>query len=84
MSSFFSAPNRTLCNVLEEMRSCYETRNFSYIKGLIEEAQYMGNSMEAALWDQKDFKRASIEYKKIKVKIKKAEKKLKKLEKNNE
>lgn len=47
-------PNRTLCEVLNEMRTCYETRNFSYLKGLIEEAQSMGNRMEAALGDKRD------------------------------
>jgi len=47
-------PNRTLCNVLEEMRKCYETRNFSGIMGLIEEAQMMGNRMEASLYDKHD------------------------------
>ena len=31
--------SRTLCSVLEEMRKCFETRNFSPLHGLIEEAQ---------------------------------------------
>jgi hypothetical protein len=43
--------NRTLCSVLEEMRSCYKTRNFAPLKGLIEEAQIYGNRMEAKLFD---------------------------------
>ena len=51
-----STPNRTICDVLEELRQCYKTRNFSYMPGLIEEAQSMANRMEAALWDQNDFK----------------------------
>ena len=46
--------NRTICDVLEEMRTCYKTRNFSYILSLIEEAQSMANRMEGALWDQKE------------------------------
>lgn len=37
------------------MRKCHETRNYSYLLGLIEEVQSMGSRMEAALWDQKDF-----------------------------
>jgi len=41
--------HRTLCDVLKEMRQCYETRNFGYLPGLIEEAQSMGNRMEAKL-----------------------------------
>jgi len=49
-----STPNRTLCNVLEDMRKAHKTRNFSYLLGLIEEAQMMGNRMEAGLWDQHD------------------------------
>jgi hypothetical protein len=49
--------NRTLCDVLEEMRKCYETRNFCSINGLIEEAQAMGNRMEAGLEDKGDFER---------------------------
>lgn len=48
-------PNRTLCAVLDEMRKAYETRNFSYLVGLIEEAQSMGNKMEAALYDKHDY-----------------------------
>lgn len=47
-------PNRVVCDVLKEMRKCYETRNFSYLPGLIEEAQTMVNRMEARLEDYKD------------------------------
>ena len=49
--------NRTLCDVLEEMRLCVKTLNFASMLGMIEEAQYMGNRMESAIEDQKDFKR---------------------------
>jgi len=62
-------PNRTLCDTLEAMRKCHETRNYSYLLGLIEEAQNLANRMEAALWDQKDFKRAEKRYKKLKKEI---------------
>ena len=65
---------RTLCDVLEEMRKAHETTNFSYLMGLIQEAQTMGNRMEAALWDQKDFKRAETKYKKLKKTIESMEK----------
>lgn len=51
-----SRPNRTLCDVLEEMRATYNTRNFSYLLGLIEEAQTMGERMEAAIEDRRDAK----------------------------
>jgi len=47
-------PNRTLCRVLDEMRKANETRNFSYLLGLIEEAQVMGDRMEAGLYDKAD------------------------------
>jgi len=65
--------NRTLCDVLEEMRKAHETRNFSYILGLIEEAQSMGQRMEAKLNDVKDLES-------LRTDIKKAKKELKKLE----
>ena len=38
--------NRSICGVFEEMRSCNETKNYSYLLGLIEEAQSMANKME--------------------------------------
>jgi hypothetical protein len=48
-------PNRLLCDVLDEMRDCVKTLNFSYLSGLIEEAQSLGSRMEAHLYDIKDF-----------------------------
>lgn len=45
-------PHRYLCEVLDEMRLANKTRNFSYIEGLIEEVQLMGNRMEAGLYDK--------------------------------
>ena len=50
-------PNRLLCTVLDEMRECVKTSNFSYLSGLIEEAQSLGNRMEAHLYDMKDHDR---------------------------
>jgi len=46
--------NRTLCDVLDEMRKAHKTRNYSYLLGLIEEVQSMGNRMEAAIGDLND------------------------------
>lgn len=77
-------PNRTVCDVLSEMRTCYETRNFSPIMGLIEEVQSMANKMEAALYDKHDLGRARKEYKKLDKKVKKLEKKAKKLDPKSE
>lgn len=51
--------HRLLCDVLEEMRKAYETRNFSYLLGLIEEAQTMANKMEAKIATIHDFERLS-------------------------
>ena len=67
-------PNRTLCAVLDEMRKAYETRNFSYLLGLIEEAQSMGNKMEAKLWDQKDFLALKEEVAPLKAEVEKLKK----------
>lgn len=48
---------RTLCDVLQEMRDCFKTLNLAAIKGLIEEAQIMGDRMESALGQQRDLQR---------------------------
>ena len=63
-------PNRTVCDVLSEMRTCYKTRNFSYLQSLIEELQTMANRMEAKLWDQKEFEHREKEYRKQKQELK--------------
>ena len=60
--------NRVICNVFEEMRKANETRNYSYLEGLIEEAQSMANRMESAIFDMKDIKSINKEWKKAKAK----------------
>ena len=50
-------PNRLLCTVLDEMRDCVKTVNFSYLLGLIEEAQSLASRMESHLYDMKDHDR---------------------------
>ena len=72
--------NRMMCDVLEEMRDCTKTLNFSYLLGLIEEAQSLGNRMEAKLYDIKDFERLRDDIKDLKKKKKKLEEKVEKLE----
>lgn len=62
--------NRTLCDVLAEMRKCYETHNYAPLMGLIEEAQSMGNRMEAALSDQKDIVKMQAEWHSLRKEIK--------------
>lgn len=63
-------PNRTLCSILDELRTCFETRNFSYMISLIEEAQSAGNRMEASLLDKSDLDYARKELRKVKNEIK--------------
>lgn len=72
--------NRTLCDVLEDMRRCYKTRNFSPILALIEEAQIMGNSMEAAIGDKDNRKELKEQYSVMRKKYKRLKRKLKVLE----
>lgn len=62
--------NRTVCDVLSEMRKCVKTLNFSYLESLIEEVQTMVNRMEAGLWDQKDVERLREEKKQLKEEVK--------------
>jgi hypothetical protein len=69
-------PNRLLCDVLGEMRECVKTSNFSYLLGLIEEAQSLGNRMESKLYDIKEHERLLDDIRDLK-------KKKKKLTKNN-
>ena len=67
--------NRYLCSVLDEMRECTKTLNFSYLSGLIEEAQTLGSRMEAKLYDIKDFERLRDHIKELKKEKKKLEEK---------
>ena len=62
-----------MCDVLEEMRDCTKTMNFSYLLGLIEEAQSLGNRMEAKLYDIKDYERLHDDIKDLQKKKKKLE-----------
>jgi cell division protein FtsB len=62
--------NRTLCEVLEEMRVSVKTLNFALIPSLIEEVQCMGNRMEAALGDKKDVEAMRKERSRLKKEIK--------------
>ncbi len=62
--------NRSVCDVLEEMRNCCKTLNFSPLMGLIEETQTMVNRMEAALADVKDVRAMQDEWHRLKKEIK--------------
>jgi cell division protein FtsB len=72
--------NRYLCSVLDEMRECTKTLNFSYLLGLIEEAQTLANRMEAKLFEIKDFERLHEDIAKLKKQKKKLEEKIEELE----
>ena len=72
--------NRYLCSVLDEMRECNKSKNFSYLLGLIEEAQTLGNRMEAKLYDIKDFELLHEDIAKLKKQKKKLEDKIEELE----
>jgi len=79
MSYYDTFPNRTLCDVLNEMRKANETRNYSYLLGLIEECQYLGDKMEAALSDKEDVRRWSEERSTLRKEIKELRKEKKEL-----
>ena len=72
--------NRYLCDVLDEMRKCVKTLNFSYLLGLIEESQTLGSRMESRLFDIKDFEHLHEEIRDLKNKKKKLEKEVEALE----
>jgi len=71
--------NRTLCDVLNEMRDCYKTHNFASLLGLIEEAQSMGNRMESAIGDTKDLVLMHEEWHELRKKIRELRKEKKSL-----
>jgi hypothetical protein len=80
MNYFSSFPNRTVCDVLTEMRKCHETRNFTGLIGLIEEVQSLVNRMEAGLNDKNDVIDWTKKRKKLKEEIKKLIKQKEKIE----
>ena len=73
-------PNRLLCTVFDEMRECVKTLNFSYLPGLIEESQSLGNRMEAHLYDIKDLNRLHKDIKALEKKKKKLKEEVEELE----
>lgn len=74
-------PNRYVCSVLEEIRECHKTRNYSYLLGLVEEVQTLVNRMEAALGDKRDCSYYREQRSQLRDDIRKLEKKKAKLEK---
>lgn len=76
--------SRTLCDVLAEMRTLNKTRNYSYLESLIEEAQSMGNRMEAGLGDKKNLDLLQQQIKDLKKEKKSLEKELERLKDEKE
>lgn len=72
-------PNRTLCSVLDEMRKLHETRNYSILPSLIEEAQTLANRMEASLGDKNDIAELTDIRSNLRKEVKELTKDLKKL-----
>jgi hypothetical protein len=77
---------RYLCDILRDMRSAYETRNFSYLLGLIEELQYRAYRMENKIEQIDDIKTLENQRVNLKREIKelREEKKKLKIEQNKE
>ena len=69
--------NRYVCTVLEEMRKCLTTYNFSVLPSLIEEAQILVNRMEAKLYDIKDLDTLHDKIKQKKKELKELDDKIK-------
>jgi hypothetical protein len=65
---------RTMCDIIEDMRTMHKTRNFSYLMGLLEELQYRANRIENAF----DIKDQVERYEKLRIKYKKEIAELKK------
>ena len=66
---YYYYPNRTLCDVLEEMRKMHETRNYAALLAMIEEVQHLANKMEAALGDAKDIRKLSEQRSELKAEV---------------
>lgn len=80
MRYYSNFPNRTICQVLEEMRKACSTLNFSILPGLIEECQTLANRMEAGLENKKDYNSMRDNLKELRREIDKLERKKKELE----
>jgi uncharacterized protein YlxW (UPF0749 family) len=74
-------PNRTVCAILEDMRSCFKTYNFAAMLSLIEELQVRGNRMEAAIDDSHDLEAMLDERRELRKELEDLQKKIKNLKK---
>lgn len=71
--------NRTMCDVLEDMRKCNKVRNYSNLESLIEELQVYGNRMEGGLSDKRDMLEMNKEWSKLRKELKKLRAEVKKV-----
>lgn len=76
--------HRFLCDILQEMRVCCKTLNFSSLLGLVEECQVLGNRMENALEQQRDILQMDEEWTQKKKKLEALEKEIKELQSKKE
>jgi len=67
---------RYLCDIIEDLRKTYETRNFSYLPGIIEELQYRANRMENYIEIGRELTRMEDRRRTLKEEVKKLEKEL--------
>ena len=65
--------DRTMCDALEEMRKASKSKNYSYLDGLIEEVQSMGNRMEAGLERYGSMGQAEVRVAELKSELKELE-----------
>jgi hypothetical protein len=72
--------NRTLCDIIDDARTCDKTKNYGPLMSLLQELQIRGNRMEAALGDLKGIKNMSEEWHKMKQKLKKLQNEVKQLQ----
>lgn len=72
-SLHYYGTNRTLCDVLNEMRKCYECHNYAPLLSLVEEAQIMGNRMESGLSDKRDLLNLAEERSSLRKEVKELE-----------
>lgn len=79
MRSYYGV-NRYVCDVLEEIRKCHETRNYAILLSLVEEVQTLVNRMESGLSDKSDLKQLSEDRSKAKQELKALKEEIKKLE----
>lgn len=72
---------RYICEVLEDMRKMYKTRNFAGLMGAIEDAQRMAYRMEAALGDKKSIEDYEEQASKLKKEVRALKKEAKGMDK---